>query len=878
MARRIAVVRLCLVSATLIGSGFALTEARAQQGCCQGGSAIGANAWTTGNATSDQWPADPATLLGMTIGAAPPANGSEWWTHGEIELGGRGFTNNPNEHGLYATDVITSYPTPATATAAYQWLGQKSLGKYYEYSDIAPGVFGGGHVATGTKDGLYQVDIWANNVGYTDQSYMLQASKAGEQYFTFIWDQTPHVYSTNAQTFYNGLGTGALTLPAGFPTSGVAGTAAVNTAGIIPFLHQINLGIQRDTAAASYRWTPTDAWDFNAAYSHMDRTGTQAAGIVELNGFNGFQVPAPIDDTTQNYKADGEYAGVSPWGGKFTVKLGYNGSTYTDHLDSYFVANPFFPNIASCAKPTASGSASGTANCLGAQMGTPPSNQANGFVSTVAADLPWQSRYVGTFNVTSMTQNATFQDMTNNPNAANSPVPFFGGIPWNQVNFGFINGNPADPTSSLNGQIYTFLSNNVLTTKITPELTSKLSYRYYDYQSDTPHIVFPCWISYDQTARAIVPGGNACGGTGAAGGGFEFTIANLNPAYSKQDAAAALNWRPSKEWNFNAEYTFERYDWSQTDVNATNENTGKLSADWSPTTWLTARASGSYGERRYDTYSYQQFVVPTQFPTVTGFTPQNCGALSTSCQAYEYSSAYQQFMFDNRDRTKLNFSVDIVALRGVTVTPTLKYQEDYYGLNPLNQEGIDDQRMLGWGTDIAWVVSPDLSFVFTYYYDNYSQLLYSNTSNQTPTNGFATGLVLTNDREHVNTITAAMNWAAIPDKLNIVLRYTLSDGLDNMVCWQCSPGPAYPADVTVFERFDASAIYKFDPTWVHNMGWNGDIKAKLNYTWERNSVSNWQNNTLAFLTPSVSATAFWLAYDNPNYNVQMLAGSLIASW
>ena len=847
------------------------------QGCCEGGSATGANARTTGNATAADWPADstppPANAAPLVIKATPVAEPVPyWWTHGEIEVGGRGFTNNP-QNGAYATDILTSDAKPTTATASWLWLGQKSLGKYYEYSDIAPGLFGGGHVATGSNDGLYQVDLWANNVasnyaGFSDQSYLLSASKAGEQYFTAAWDQTPHVYSTNAQTPYNGLGTSALTLPPGFPT-GAAPGAVTNTAGIIPFLHQVDIGIQRNTAAAGYRWTPTDAWDFSANYSHTDRTGTQAAGVVELNGFNGFQIPAPVNDTTQNYNANGEYAGISPWGQKFTVKLGYNGSTYTDHLDSYTVANPFFPNLASCALPTAA--ASGTANCLGAQMGTPPSNQANGFVSTIAADLPMQSRYVGTFNFTSMTQNSQFQPMTNNPNAVTSPF----GPNWNQVNFGFINGNLGDPTSSLNGQIYTFLSNNVVTTKITPDLTNKLSYRYYDYQNDTPYIVFPCWISYDQTGRTIVPGDNPCGGTGvigAAATGSEATIGNLNPSYIKQDAVEALNWRPSKEWNFNAEYTYERYDWSQTDVNATNENGGKLSADWNPTTWFTTRASGSYAERRYDNYNYQEYVVPIQFPALPPFTSQHQNGA-----AFEYSTAYQQFMFDNRDRTKLNFAVDIVALRGITVSPTFKYQDDYYGLNPLNQEGIDDQRSLSWGTDVAWVVNPDLSFVFTYYYENYNQLLYSQSGILAP-GTVGQSLVLTNDKEHVNTITAAMNWSAIPDKLNIVLRYTMSDGLDNMVCWQCAPAPAFPADVTVFSRFDASAIYKFDPAWVHSAGWKGDLKAKLNYTWERNSVSNWQNDNLAFLTPQVSATAFWMAYDNPNYNVQMLAASLIASW
>ena len=61
------------------------------------------------------------------------------------------------------------------------------------------------------------------------------------------------------------------------------------------------------------------------------------------------------------------------------------------------------------------------------------------------------------------------------------------------------------PASSLNGSINTLLSSNVMTTKITPELTNKLSYRYYDFKNDTPELLFApagcttnCWISLDK--------------------------------------------------------------------------------------------------------------------------------------------------------------------------------------------------------------------------------------------------------------------------------------------------------------------------------------------------------------------------------------------
>jgi MtrB/PioB family decaheme-associated outer membrane protein len=910
MLKRAGLVQACLLGAALNATALFAGTAFAQQGCCEGGDATGANAWTEGNATSAQWPPNPpppANIVTLPVKAPPPAPVPYWWTHGEIEFGGRGFVNNPDQSGSIWGDT-----NPAnTTTGGYTYLGQKSLGKFYEYGIENPNPFGGGHVAAGTSDGLYQVDLWANNIasnfdGFSDQAYLLQASKVGEHYFWFSWDQTPHIYSTSAQTIWQGVGSDNLTLPAGLvanplshaPSATViqncltaACTASANGGGILPYLYGIDLGIKRDTASAGYRWTPPDptrpegyAWDLRTDYSYMTRKGTQAAGILEFNGFQPTQVPAPVDDSTQNFGASGEYAGTAWWGGKYTFKMAYNGSVYNDNMSSYSVQNPFFPTATTnpavfghCTAPSAG--AAGTANCGSALMSTPPSNSANGGSVTATAELPWSSRYAGTFSYVRMEQNDSFIPMTNNPFAVTSPF----GPNWNQVNFGFINGNLANPTSSLNGQINEILSNNVLTTKITPELTQKLTYRYYDFDNETPRIIFPEWISYD--------------GTGSTGGTVhENTISSLTISYIKQDAGYELNWRPSSEWNFNAAGGWERYDYTQTDVNVTNEFSGKASVDWKPTVWLTARASGYYADRRYDTYDYDLFVKSIQFPTITGFTP-------TTSTSWFYAPAYQQFMFDNRERTKVNLALDVVAFRGVTISPTFKYQDDFYGLNPANQEGITDSKITSWGVDVGWVVTPDLSFAASYYWEKYDQSLYNYTNTFAPlyeaqpgtctppftaTNPNANCLLITSDKQHVNTVTAAMNYAAIPGKLDFDLRYTMSWGVDeqklltspNMPASACSNCVGvFPNDTTLFERLDATATYKFDPIWVRSMGFNGDLKAKLRYTWERNGVNNWQNDPLAPFTNITGLTnAIWLAYQNPNYNVQMIAGSLIASW
>ena len=59
--------------------------------------------------------------------------------------------------------------------------------------------------------------------------------------------------------------------------------------------------------------------------------------------------------------------------------------------------------------------------------------------------------------------------------------------------------------TSLNGSINTLLVNNVLTTQITPDLKTKLSYRYYDYSNQTPELNIADWIIAD-AASTITPG------------------------------------------------------------------------------------------------------------------------------------------------------------------------------------------------------------------------------------------------------------------------------------------------------------------------------------------------------------------------------------
>jgi hypothetical protein len=152
----------------------------------------------------------------------------------------------------------------------------------------------------------------------------------------------------------------------------------------------------------------------------------------------------------------------------------------------------------------------------------------------------------------------------------------------------------------------------------------------------------------------------------------------------------------------------------------------------------------------------------------------------------------------------------------------------------------------------------------------------------------------TSDHSTVDTITAAVRYAAIPNKLDLDMRYTQSIGNDAQrlflgtavnngmpACPATMPAGSncqFPDVRTSFQRLEASATYTFDPDLVSRLGLKGQIRAKLRYAWERNAVTNWQDDPLAPFSPIVTTQGIWLAANNPNYNVHLLAGSLAYAW
>jgi len=754
--------------------------------------------------------------------------------HGAAEFGWTYFlTRPPLAAGACSVSPV---PNPAAKSNVVNPTGilcpsRDTRAKFEEYGNIPRGPsLDFATVSAGSKNGLYLAEAWAQNVGRNNQSYLLELSKAGEQYLTLGWDQTPHLYSTSAVTIWGGA-PNALTTPFNFginPAATFAAQSAIQNQ-ILANGGITSIGIQRNTGSVAYRATPTPDWDVHVDYSNTRRTGTQLQwGIIEQGfGSPALQMPKPVADTTQNAAASAEYVGTTFWGSKFNFKAGYSASFYQDDYTMWTFQNPFGNGTA--------------ANPSVGFMSLPPNNQAQAFTSTLGVDLPFKSRYMGTVSYTMMRQNDAFGPETVNPLCCGP-------------------GGPPVLSGSLNGAINTLLINNVLNTQVTSDVKSTFKYRYYDYMNATPNIFISNYVLADVTLKNTPP---------------DLPRLPLLISYNKQAASEDVNWRVNPWLTVGAIGGWERWDRDHMDANVTNEWSGKLYANAKTWDVGTLRSSVEFDSRRYATYDYLDYVARVTY-------------LSATEQVN--SSLMRMFDMANRDRAKgsLLWQVDLPA--GFSITPNAGFRFDNYNLDPtIGAFGVQQDNSWSAGADLAYTFTRGVVLLLSYTREQHAETLIGAQGSTITGTGATTTNVSYNAQmtDYVDTFTASTNFELVPDRVDFKLSYTYvhdrevwNTGIITAAAGQPSNFSPYPDVINDFQRIDAVLKYRFDPDAVRKAGFTGDVVAKLRYTWERNAVANWQDITVPdvwFLDNSANRMLSMAAI-NPNYNVQMVVASLAVKW
>lgn len=814
----------------------------------------------------------------LPVKAAPAEDLTGWYSNGTIEAGVNIFLQKPG-NGFGRSPVEPFWLTPTTTD---------SNAKMDEYGKVPRGLFlkelG---IQAGSKDGRYAVDVWADNVGMDNQRYYLGVYEPGRQYFNMGWDQTPHLLSSSAKSIFGGVGSTRLTvdpvsrafLQSNLGFSGPSPNAQTQhqrnciddyingrnaepgcaSPGAAP-INNIELKTLREKFSVGYRNTMLDNWDFNLDYSTEHRTGTRPLGIGYgyarlFSGIAGttsaprpsagsIEVPQPLDDRTQNANAAGEYVGVTPWGTRWSSQLNYSGSVFTNENKVLTVDNPFcITCVPFNGVPIPSGPASAQVGPNILQYGLYANNNAHGLTWNTAVDIPvFKSRYTSNAQYMMFRQNDPFiNDATN---GITTLAPY--------------------PAASLNGEVNAFLTNNVLYSHLTHDVSNTARVRYYDRKDNTPRLTFTNYVYGD--------------------GGVATTLPRTRDphSYTRLNIEDDLKWQLNRTWTFGAGYFFERYTFTNGEVDATNESGVKAFVN---ATWrlATVRSSVQYAKRRYDNWLVN---------------PADAAA-----------RAMRFFFVQNRDRTKANTVVELAAFKNITISPNGGVRWDEYPtdtvLNALAQSanslGTQHDRSWNLGTDVGVRLAPDLRLNFGYNFEEH------HLGMQSCCGGAAGGYTEANKwssdiTQRYNTFLAAAEWKAIPGKLDFKVDYVAAisnEANSTQGCTsnlnQCTgknvatnPAVVWPDEHNMFQRFNAIAKYYVDPSYVRQMGFFGEIALKLRYTWERNRNSNWATDNFSPYSPSAAdagglditngGKSLFLAYNNPNYTAQIIALSLAARW
>jgi putative beta-barrel porin MtrB/PioB len=864
-------------------------------------------------------------LLGATLAqnanaadvavANPNANDSIWESHGIIDVGTNVFIEKPpSGFGRIPTDPFWLTPKTTDSNAKMDEYGKVPRGLFLDVLGIK----------AGTKDGRFAVDFWADNVGFDEQRYYLGIYEPGRQYFNIGWDQTPHLLSTSAKTVFGGVGSTRLTVDPTLrqnlennvvnatlgppnPANIAAGTLARrNIEGFINNAEtNIELKTLREKFTAGYRNTMWDNWDFDVDYSHEHRTGTRPLGIGwglgALNtaataaptfGANprpstgSVEIPQPLDDRTQNANASGEYVGTTPWGTRWNTSLKYSGSFFSNDNKSVDVDNPFCLHC-NAISPTKLGDPAAGTPQFGPSLfryGLYPDNNVNGVTWNTSVEVPlFKTRYTSNVQYMAFRQNDPFiNDATNGLTFGNggaltvqSPT---GASPF--INTGQLRPYPA---SSLNGSVNAFLTNNVLYSHLTSDLTNTARVRYYDRQDNTPILTFQNYAYADGGLSTATP------------------LTREQHSYSKLNIEDDLKWQPNRAWAFGLGYFFERYKYENGEVDATNESGAKAFINWTPWSWLTAWSSVQYSQRRYDHWLGE----------------------STDPAA----NAMRQFFVQNRDQTKANLIVQLQLTNDIIISPNggvrwIEYPTDAVlngrllpGSPPVlapqltNSLGTQYDRQWNIGADLGIRLSPQLRATLGWNYEEHYLYLQSCCGGSATSTTAATKVPFivadvwsSQIVQRYNTFIASGLWNAIPGKLDILADYVIALSSEANNANGCSagktpctganfatdPNPVWPTEQNRFQRFNVVAKYYVDPSVVKQMGFVGNVTLKARYTWEHNNSDNWAINNFTPYSPSAAdaggaditngGRSLFLAYNNPNYTAQIFAVSLAANW
>ncbi|WKZ32164.1 MAG: MtrB/PioB family decaheme-associated outer membrane protein [Thermodesulfobacteriota bacterium] len=249
---------------------------------------------------------------------------------------------------LYIAAVAALLAAPADSSGA-ELAGSASIGvgildidnesyKFGEYSGLAKdGAYLLGSADIGRYSGPYYLEFAASDIGLDSRELFLRGGQFG-RFDSFIsFSQTPRLISNNSRTFFDGVGSSNLTLPAGF----VRGTNTPALTNIGDNLQDVKLELKRKKAALGFSERLRSGFGYSLAVSREDKEGLKSiGGTVGTSGSpasaRGVILPEPVD-----YRVDELRAGLDWQKEASYIRFDYLLSDFDNSIETLSWESPF---------------------------------------------------------------------------------------------------------------------------------------------------------------------------------------------------------------------------------------------------------------------------------------------------------------------------------------------------------------------------------------------------------------------------------------------------------------------------------------------------------------------------------------------------------
>ena len=570
--------------------------------------------------------------------------------------------------------------------------------KFEEYKRVREGfLFRRFRIASNPADSPRFFRLIGKGPTENDQQYLFDAGEYGRYRTTVEWSRLPKLFSRGSRTPYVDQGNGILIVSDQIkatlqPLLDIKSpTLPLVAANIFRNSPLINIRQTRDTFSINQTFQVTSHWSVRARFLDYKRKGTKPLGIgsyervatpnVEIgipttigDAFRviNTELPEPIDSRTDQVTFGTSYV-RQHWG----VNFDYTFSQFKNRIESLAFDNPFrFTDK----QATSNGNFNRQEFAHG-NYAEEPSNKAHSFLVSAFVDLPGHSRLASALGWSFWKQNAPFVPFTLNTaiTAANLPA---GVTPTSLA---------ALPRQSLEGDVDTFTQDHIFASRPAKHFSFDIHYRSYDYNNNTPDILFPGYAAFSESFwRTSIVGTY----------GTE-RIENKPVSFHRQNFTAEGTWELAKWLDWKIEYQWEGWDREHRQVANSNENTFGTQLSYKPNKRFNSKLIYRYSDRT--PRAYDQGVL-------------------------EFN---QLRLFDQAKRIRHNANLQWQY----SVTPklglsgTFSYQRDNYDKNFFGLV----RYLQGQGSvDLLYTPNETTSFYANYSRERYSSLLQSITKTGVP--------------------------------------------------------------------------------------------------------------------------------------------------